>query len=383
MPSRPLSPRLASPRSLRRHIALALVALTLAGGLGSLTSAAQADDTDGISGAPADSSGADDRSRFSYQVLPGQHLDDFYIVRNTGTTTQTMKVFATDAYNTDDGSYGLLDTDATPLDSGAWVSFDGGATQLSIPLGPGESRVVPFALDVPAEASPGDHAAGIVTSVTAPSGEILVDRRIATRLYVRVPGDIQAALTISSLTASYISQANPFGGATTLSYTVTNKGNVALAANVVVGVRTYFGIAAVPIVRTELTEMLPGGSRVVTTSVPGVAQLGYLDPYVSIAPTVDAGALDPGPLRVVDRDTVILAPPWWLIALLVAGGAAWLVIRVRRTRNDRDAAAWIAYTEAEALRKASEHASVGVSVWAGVGAPAGAHLGDHDLEAEK
>ena len=350
-----------SPRPLQRRLALALMALTLAGAFGSLASAAIADDTAGISGAPADESGADDRSRFSYQVAPGQHLEDFYVVRNTGTTPQDMKVFATDAYNTDDGSYGLLDTDATPVDAGAWVTFADGATQLTIPLDAGQSQLVPFELDVPADASPGDHAAGIVVSVTAPAGEILVDRRIATRIYVRVPGDIQAALTISSLTASYDAELNPFDGASTLSYTVTNNGNVALAANVVVGVKTYFGISAAPIVRNELTEMLPGSSRAMTTTVPGVAQLGYLDPHVSLAPTVDKGALDPGPLRTVERDTVLLAVPWWLLAILVAAGAVWLLIRFRRLRDEKNAAVWIAHTEAEAVRKAAEREPVGAT----------------------
>jgi dihydroorotate dehydrogenase (fumarate) len=352
--------------ALRRVVAAGLVGLVLAGGLAAASAAlpAYADDTDGISGSPSDESGADGRSRFSYQVSPGQQIVDNYVVRNTGTTGQTMKVFATDAYNTDDGSYGLLDTDAAPADAGNWVSFAGGVKSLEIPLDPGASQVLPFTIDVPADAAPGDHAAGIVISVTSAEGQILVDRRVATRLYVRVPGDLQPALTISSIAADYNGQFNPLDGETAITFTVKNSGNVALAANMVAGVNTYFGIGAGPQTRQELSEMLPGSTRTITMTVTGVGQLGYLNPYVSLQPTVDDDAMNPGPLAQVNRDTVTFAVPWLLLALLVIAAGVWGFIRLRRARDEKTARDWIAYTEAEARRKAREEASP-------VAAPAG------------
>jgi hypothetical protein len=346
----------ASQRPLLRLVASLLAALFVAGILVSLSSASKAfaDDSDGISGAPASENGPDNRTRLSYQAAPGQHIDDFYVLRNTGTTPQALKVFATDAYNTDDGSYGLLETDAAPKDAGNWVTFEGGAKQLTVPLDPGASQVIPFFLDVPADAAPGDHAAGIVISVTSPQGQILVDRRVATRLYVRVPGDLQPNLTISSITASYDAQLNPIDGASTVTFTVRNGGNVALGANMVIGVNTLFGIGAGETVDQALSEMLPGATRTVTVPVKGVGQWGYLNPYVKMVPTVDAEALDPGPLKEISRDTVIVAIPWWLIALLVIAAIVWLVIRWRRKRDEKNAQAWIKYTEAEARRKLSE-----------------------------
>ncbi|MDF2443992.1 MAG: hypothetical protein JWR01_2195 [Subtercola sp.] len=346
----------ALPLTMKRLVSLVLAALFLALAMVSVTSAqvAHADDESGISGAPSDGSGSDDRSRFSYTISPGQQISDSYLVKNTGTIPQTMKVFATDAYNTDDGSYGLLDTDAAPTDGGSWVSFAGGVTQLEIPLDPGASQVVPFTMNVPADASPGDHAAGIVISVLSSDGQVLVDRRVATRLYARVAGELQAALTVSSISASYDAQLNPFDGTTTITYTVRNNGNVALGANTVVGVNTYFGLAAGTLQRSELSEMLPGSTRTLSVQVPGVAQLGYLNPFVSLAPTVDADAQDPGALATVDRDTVTVAMPWWLVILLVLAALVYLFLRWRRARDERNAAAWVEYSEAEARRKAAE-----------------------------
>jgi len=343
-------PTLARP--IRRALLFASAVLIVGTGLtlGVPVSTAHADDTDGISGTPASETGADGRSRFSYEVAPGQQLVDNYQVTNTGTTSQVMRVFSADAFNTDDGSYGLLDTDAASVDAGAWVTFANGATFVDVPLAAGESQLVTFTLTVPADASPGDHAAGIVISVTSPQGQILVDRRVATRLYVRVPGDLQAALTVGSISSSYHSSINPLDGTTSVTFTVRNSGNVALGATMVVGVNTYLGISAAPIVREELSEMLPRSTREITMTVPGVAQLGYLNPYVSLAPTAAPETTNPGPLATVDRDTVAIAVPWWLIVVLIVGGGVYLFVRVRRGIDNKRAAEWVAHMEAEARR---------------------------------
>ena len=346
---------LAFPSRVLRTLALVLAVLLGAGLLATLAaSPVHADDTDGISGAPADANGADLRSRFSYQATPGQRIDDLYVVSNTGTTAQTMVVFATDAYNTDDGGYGLLDTDAVAVDAGSWVSFDGGVSQLSIPLEAGASQVVPFALTVPADAAPGDHAAGIVISVQSISGEILVDRRVATRMYVRVPGELQPGLTISNMSATYAAKVNPFGGETTVTYTVTNSGNVALGASVVVGVKALFGISAAESEREEMSEILPGNTRTFSTVVDGVGQWGYLNPFVQMAPSVDAEALNPGPLASISRDAVLFVTPWWLIVIVLLVVGVVLFRRWRAKRDEKSAQAWIAYTEAEMARRVAD-----------------------------
>lgn len=341
-----------SRRTSRAASTIVLLLALLGGSLSTGVVAAHADDTDGISGTPSDGQGQDDRSRFSYQASPGQHLEDSYLVRNTGTTLQTMQVFATDAYNTEDGSYGLLDTDAAVTDAGNWVTFAGGQKKMSIPLDPGASQVVPFTVDVPADARPGDHAAGIVISVQSAEGQVLVDRRVATRVYVRVPGDLQPALTISSLEARYNPSINPFDGSTTLTFTLKNAGNVALGANLVMGVNGLFGMTLGEVKRQELTEMLPGSTRTVTVDVKGVGQYAYLNPYVKLAAVIDADALNPGPLPATSRDTVTIAWPIWLLVLAAIALLVWLWLRWRRRSDAKNAAAWIAYTEEEARRKA-------------------------------
>jgi len=53
----------------------------------------------------------------------------------------------------------------------------------------------------------------------------------------------------------------------------------------------------------------------------------------------------------VHRDTVAVAIPWWLIILVVVGGAIYLYLRVRRRIDTKRADEWVAHMEAEARRK--------------------------------
>lgn len=329
-----------------------------------------ADDVDAISAGPGD-----DRTRLSYQLQPGQHVDDEYVVRNTGSTAQNVTLFATDAFNTEEGQFALLDTAQKPTAVGTWVLFDGAQSTESFALAPGEERSVPFTLNVPADAGPGDHAGGIVVSSQKGDGQILVDRRVATRLYVRVPGELQPALTIANVSGEYRPEWNPFAGSTAVTFTVRNSGNVALGATMLVGAKAIFGIPTGTAQRQELPELLPGSTRTVTVIVPGTPQVGYLNPYVQLQPTVEQDALNPGPLALVSRDTLVPAVPWWLLAVALLVVAFFVYRRWRRRTDGKRAEAWIAYTEEEARRKAREEEPVAGSTASASAAAASAASG--------
>ena len=325
---------------------------------------ASADDSIGISGQPAGADGAaDGRSRFSYSADPGQHVADAYVVRNTGSLAQSFTILATDAFNDEDGAFGLRETAATPVDVGSWVRFDNGASRVQFDLQPGESRVVPFALDIPAQATPGDHAGGILASVVTAGDQVNVDRRIGTRLYVRVSGATQAGLSISGLGSQYIGEWwNPFSGSVRMSYTVENTGNIALASNISLGARTWFGVPAANQAGDGIPELLPGSTRTFETDIPAVASWIYLNPWVTLNPFVE-GDDDSKRLSVpaTSRDTILIAVPWAIVLVLVLVGLFFVVRAWRRRVDARRAAAWIEYTENEARRKAQvELQAVGV-----------------------
>ena len=338
-----------------RARALAATLFIAAALAGSTVTTAAADDLDGVGASPAADGSADQsRSRFSYQVEPGQVITDEYLVVNTGTTAQTVTIYATDAFNAEDGNFDLLAGAEAPSDAGSWVTFEGGVDRIAIPLLPSESRVVPFTMTTPADASPGDHAGGIIASAVSESGQISLDRRVGVRLYVRVKGELQPSLSVSNVSASYAGSLNPFAGEVTMTMTVRNAGNVAMGATTISNVRGIFGIPLSGDVNVEIPEMLPGTTRTVTTTVPGVGPWVLLSPHILVAANIDPQALNPGPLPRTERDTNIFVVPWALLILIIVVAAIVIFVRLRRRANDAKAQAWIEYTEAEARRIARE-----------------------------
>ncbi|MCC2032588.1 DUF916 domain-containing protein [Microbacterium allomyrinae] len=351
-----VSPAGRASRGIRRAFVATLVAaLALAVTVMTVPEVARADDTIGISGVPAGTDGnADGRSRFSYSADPGQQITDQYLARNTGSTVQSFTVLATDAFNDEAGAFGLLETSVEPTDVGAWIQFENGTNRVQFDLAPGESRLVAFTMTIPADATPGDHVGGILASVVTPGEQVNLDRRLGTRMYLRISGDIQAGLSIAGLSASYVGDWwNPLTGAVRMHYTVENTGNVALASNITVGARTWFGIPVGGEQGDGIPELLPGSTRTFETDLPGIASLGYLNPWVTLNPFVEG---DDETKRMAvpatARDTILLAPPWIVLIALALIALFVVFRRWRRKADAKRAAEWVAYTEEEARRKA-------------------------------
>lgn len=336
MPLRPDSA--GQPRPRRRGLAATATAALVAAIVGPMAQPAAAadDDTVGIAAAPAKQGQADGRSRFSLIVSAGQSVDDTLLVRNTGTTDQTFDLYATDAFNTDDGAFALLEGAAAPSDAGTWVAFDGGDRESSLDLKAGAQAIVPFTVTVPADATPGDHAGGIVISLKTTSGQTTVDRRLATRLYVRVQGTVTPALVVRSVKATQPAGGNPFSAPTTITAVVENAGDVALVAQAQAYAHTWFGRSVGTPVSDDVAELLPGATRTLTFDVGEVGRVGYLAPHVTLTPSADSDAYA-FTLPPVDGRGAVAAIPWLLVAIVVVGAAgAWVLVVRRRSSSGTD-----------------------------------------------
>ncbi|CAL8978953.1 hypothetical protein PROP_02650 [Propionicimonas sp. T2.31MG-18] len=331
-----------------------LLAALLAAILGSLSlsaAPAHADDTVGIGISPVNAQGRPDgRSRFSYTVDPGRRVTDHVRISNEGTTRLKITVFATDAYNDDKGDFALRGEGDEKTGASDWVRFDG-RKKLVLTLGRGESRTVPFTVAIPSDATPGDHPTGVLASATTP-GQVTVERRIANRMYVRVSGDLQPLLTLSSFSGTYNCGWNPFDGSITTTATITNSGNVALEGVLTLSGSTWFGIGTGQVVRQELNEILPGNTATVTLDLKGVPQVGYATTTLLLQGGISGDAPDPGPLPVITRDAFVLAVPWLLLLVLAAGVGGWFWLRHRRRKEEAYATEWLAQAEAGARAKA-------------------------------
>ena len=276
--------------------------------------------------------GPDSRTSLGYLLAPGSTVEDQIAVVNAGTSPVTLAVYAKDAINSESGAFDLLPASQKSTDVGTWIHLE----RRSVTVPAGSRRIVPFTLTIPATATPGDHVGGIVASLTATSkdasgNQVAIERRVGSRVYLRVTGALTPSLEVTGVTAKYHGTANPVGkGSTTVTYTVHNKGNVRLSARQTVTVGPKAVGPSVTVEPGGVVEILPGNSIVITQEVPGVLPLGAMTASVTVEPLPRPGdAL--GQLTPVSAAAEFWAFPWAFLAclLLLIGLSAWWLRRHR------------------------------------------------------
>jgi len=267
---------------------------------------------------PASEVGEATRPAFSYELAPGTEIADAVRVTNFGDQPLTLQVSAHDAFNTPVGDFDVLTSASESVDVGSWVALDAGEVAL-----PARGSIdVPFRVAVPSNASPGDHAGGIVAAhfsvAAADSTSLLRENRVGTRVYVRVAGPLRPALVVSSFSTRFEPEGVlGSGGAVVATYTVRNTGNVRLAATQSLAVEGPFGLSRHTIEPTSLPELLPGGEFTGTTTIDDVRAFGRL----SAALTLETEATAPD---VIEARSSMWAVPWRLLCLVAVAAAAYL-----------------------------------------------------------
>jgi hypothetical protein len=266
--------------------------------------------------ATASNSFGSDRANYSYTINPGGQLKDGLVVDNRGTTSLDLAVYAADGYTTKTGQLDLAAAGASQRGVGAWVHAD----RDRVTVRPGQKVEIPFTLDVPADAAPGDHVGGIVTSLTEVGSAGEVDHRLALRISLRVSGARRPQLSVEHVNLDYAGTANPFGkGDAVLSYTIHNTGNSVTAARSEASVSGPFDRWKVDAGHIEDSpELLPGERWQVTVPVHGVTPALRLTAHVSLVPLVTDAAGSTFPLDTVDARTHAWTIPWTALALVVA-----------------------------------------------------------------
>ncbi len=302
----------------------------------------------------------DARTHYTLQATPGTTLTDNALVTNLSKNPLTLATYGTDAFNTPDGQFDLLAADRKPTDIGSWMVF--AARSVTVP--PQGTVAVPFKIVVPANATPGDHAGGVVVSMlTLTPGtnkNVNIDARVAVRVYLRVPGNLHPQLKIGPVGARYDGTASPFGhGKVVVSYTVTNPGNIRLQSHPTIAVSGPFGQLA-KVTPKDLPELLPNQSGTFVATVDHVFPSGPLTVTVSSAPFTDPQQPVGQTIPAASGEGYVWAVPWMLLLLilivLLGGGAFWWVRR-RRMISRLDTA--IVAAREEALREAKTASGTG------------------------
>ncbi|MEU3163329.1 DUF916 domain-containing protein [Streptosporangium sp. NPDC006930] len=296
--------------------------------------------------APADAKGPDGRSAIDVELAGGQEVTEHIAVINRSTKEVAFAIDANDGYLTAKGLFDMRPSDATPTDGGAWIKIP---ERVTIPAG--GTAVVPVKISVPKNATPGDHPAGVTASVDTISGQVRVQNRVGVRMNLRVSGDYVAKVAVTGLRAEYSGSWNPFSsGSIDMTYTVTNEGNVRVAADTNVRTSGFVGESGWKDTSDAKTrEVMPGGSREFTVQVTGVWPLGPITSQVVATPTVVGESIQGVAAQQTTVDTSLWALPWPQIVFLVLLVLAFLVVRTllsrRRKRREQQAAI---------LREASE-----------------------------
>lgn len=237
------------------------------------------------------------RTQFEYSTDPGTQVVDYVVVANRGETAAEFSIYATDATNdVETGAFGLLPSDVPPTDIGAWITMDVD----SVTLQPGQESTIPFNLLIPSDATPGDHVAGIIASITTTANDggttVNLEQRVGARVYLRVSGDVAASTEISGISTSFTPELNPFAfGRLTLDYSVRNTGNVRVDVMQEVQITGPFGIPLAEITPQPLVDLLPRQTVGVSADVPQIAALFLAFSTITVVP---------GPLGSADEATV-------------------------------------------------------------------------------
>lgn len=297
---------------------------------------------------PADAEGRPDgRQSFRLAVDPGASVTEHAVLTNYSDRAVAFELTASDGVIAEDGSFDILQGEEEAADSGAWIALTD-----RVEVGPESSVLVPFRVDVPADALPGDHPAGITAGVSAESAGgdagVGLQARVGLRLHLRVSGEVAAAVGLSAVAVRYAYSWNPFApGRAEVTYEVANTGNVRVGTTQRVTAAGPFGAARQAAGPAEPRETLPRTSHTVTTVVEDVWPLARLGASVTATPAaVGSDDLGEAALATASATAATWAPPWpQLVPVLLVVAA---VVLLRRARARRRAAFARALADARA-----------------------------------
>lgn len=174
---------------------------------------------------------------FTYTPQRGATVIDAARVANPARVSQRVRIYFADLAFGDDGTPSVVTGDQSGV--GAWGHPD----DADITLGPGQQAEMSFRIAVPTDADPGDHVGVFVAETTTEQGGFTVNRQVATRVYVTVPGQAHRAMAFDRADLHAFPRIWP-RRAEVIAY-LRNQGNIRLQPSVTIGGQAARGSEAV------------------------------------------------------------------------------------------------------------------------------------------
>ncbi len=145
------------------------------------------------------------QSYFIYDPSAGQQFEDSVRLLNSGSETGTVRLYPVDAATGRTSGVVYLSAEDARDQVGSWISL----SESEITLAPGEERIVPFTVAVPADATPGQYVGGLVAEdvqlrETANEGALTIrmQNRTVVAVQLNVPGPLMEEMSITDVTTS-------------------------------------------------------------------------------------------------------------------------------------------------------------------------------------
>ena len=304
-------------------------------------------------------------SYFVYELVPDSVMTDEALVMNSGDVPVTLKFYAADGITAINCGTAFAKQGQEISGVAGWLSLS--VTEIS--LEPGEEMVVPFTINVPPDASPGHHVAGLVVEAPPSGGEtptaggetqftVNVVRQAGVAVVIDVPGPHIAGLEITGVS---LKQQGDQGA--TFVIAVHNTGNIFIKAegSLLITDLEYKELASVPL---KMDTVLPGDTTTFQVTHPVYladgryllnATLEYADGQLALSEEVEVTVIDGQPEVKIESEgpvlptliteiTGTLEARWFLLALFVVLGIGIIVtlfwIRRRRTRRRTKRRSW-------------------------------------------
>ena len=203
---------------------------------------------------------ANEPDYFHVKLAPGAAADEAAIISNHTNAPTTLLTYPVDGLTTPQGGFGFAAQTDPKKTVGAWAQLT--ATQVTVPA---QSEIrLPFRLNVPATASPGDYYGGVIIQAAPVPGKTItvqggtavqlnIVQRQAVRIYLTVEGTRRNKLTNGSLTWKQN------GDEVAFSLPVSNTGNTTLHPSSSVELASAIGVNQTLHFNTP-ESLLPGQS---------------------------------------------------------------------------------------------------------------------------
>jgi hypothetical protein len=344
-----------------RRVALAVVAVAVAlASLGFAQSAFAVDNgTLGIH--PSNES-----NFFHLSSYPGGALEATAVVSNHTDAPVALLTYPVDAVSSSAG-FAMADMAAARVGVGKWAKLD--AAEITVPAN--ADLAVPFRIEVPANATPGDYAGALIiqsapvhgTTATVDQGTAVrmdVIQRQGVRIYLKVAGEASVALDHGQLASE------SDGDGITFSLPVTNTGNTMLHPTARLRISPWQGRSST-VTFSAPESLLPGATLTLHARVP----------EGSIVTVGDAEATITSEAGVVRTASPFSYARWDVIGILLAAAAVLILAGWRTLRFVRRARAALAQVNGSSRRRSATQPATPVAPWGVWSRPRRASGGRH------